>query len=160
MDSRLLKAGQFISANTRNGDQDCRPLKERAWQLAAQSNPKPSDLRRADELANEVVALEPNSARNWNRLGVIRYWARDWKGCTKAQHRSIELDDQPKGGNSFQWFLLAMAHAQLGEKEKAREWHGKAVEWMDKHLPKDEELRRYRVESSTLLKEKENSRSK
>ena len=70
-----------------------------------------------------------------------------------------ELDDQPKGGNSYQWFFLAMAHGQLSEKDKAREWYDRAVAWMDKHLPKDEVLRGYRAEASKLLGEHEKPRS-
>src|SRR5262249_4809481 len=126
-------------------------LRERAWQLVTQSNSKPNEIARAVELANEVVTLEPKSALNWTRLGVIRYRASDWKGCIEAQRRSIELDDQPKGGSSFQWFPLAMAHAQLGEKDRAREWYARAVDWMDRNQPANAELRGYRAEASRLL---------
>ena len=126
-------------------------LKERAWQLATQANSRPSDLRRAAELANDVVVLQPNSALHWNRLGVIRYWAGDWSGCLDAQRRSMVLHDQPRGGNSVQWFFLAMAHAQLGEKAAAREWYDRAVAWMDKNLPKGKELGRFRAEAAELL---------
>ena len=44
-----------------------------------------------------------------------------------------------------------MARWQLGEKEQARKWYDKAVQWMDKNKPKDEELRRFRKEAEELL---------
>jgi hypothetical protein len=39
----------------------------------------------------------------------------------------------------------------LGEKEKARTWYDKAVQWMDKYDPRDEELQRFRAEAAELL---------
>jgi hypothetical protein len=65
------------------------------------------------------------------------------------------LQDNPKGGDAAQWFFLAMAQWQLGQKDKAREWYDRAVGWMDKNEPKNVELRRFRVEASKLLELKE-----
>jgi hypothetical protein len=48
-----------------------------------------------------------------------------------------------------------MAHWQLGEKDKAREWYDKATLWMEKNQPKNEELLRFRAEASELLELKE-----
>ena len=45
--------------------------------------------------------------------------------------------DLRNGGDSFDWFFLAMAHWRLGEKDKAREWYERAVQWMDKNQPDD-----------------------
>jgi hypothetical protein len=49
------------------------------------------------------------------------------------------------------FFFLAMAHWQLGEKDEARKYYDKAVAWMDKNKPDDEELRRFRAEAAALL---------
>ena len=65
-----------------------------------------------------------------------------------AREKPMELR---KGGDSFDWFFLALAHWQLGEKEKARTWFDRAVQWMDKHQPMDEELRRFRSEAAQSL---------
>ncbi len=66
-----------------------------------------------------------------------------------ALEKSMELG---KGGNSFDWFFLAMAHWQLGDKKQARQWYDKAVTWMDKHKPfGEEELTRFRAEAAALL---------
>ena len=59
------------------------------------------------------------------------------------------------GGDSFDWFFLAMSHWQLGQKDKAREWYDRAAQWMDKNQPTDEELRRFRAEAAELLELKE-----
>jgi hypothetical protein len=56
-----------------------------------------------------------------------------------------------EGGDSNDWFFLAMAKWRLDEKDEARKWYDKAVGWMDKYQPKNEELHRYRVEAAELL---------
>ena len=52
------------------------------------------------------------------------------------------------GGDSFDWFFLAMAHWQLDEKDEARKWYDQGVQWMEKNKPEDEELRRFREEAA------------
>jgi hypothetical protein len=44
-----------------------------------------------------------------------------------------------------------MAHWQLGEQDKAREWFAKAVQWMDSGLQNHVELKRFRAEAAELL---------
>jgi len=51
------------------------------------------------------------------------------------------------GGDSTEWFFLAMAHWQMGNKEEARKRYDQAVQWMDKNQPTNEELRRFRAEA-------------
>ena len=60
------------------------------------------------------------------------YRAGDWKAAIAALEKSMELN---KGGDSFDWFFLAMAKWQSGEKDAAREWYDKPVEWMQKDKP-------------------------
>ena len=55
---------------------------------------------------------------------MAHYRAGDWKASLTALEKSMELR---KGGDSFDWFFLAMAHWQLGEKDEAREWYDRAV---------------------------------
>jgi hypothetical protein len=62
--------------------------------------------------------------------------------------RSLEL---AKGGDSSEWFFLAMTHWQLSDKVEARQWYDKAVEWMDKNQPQNDELQRFRTEAAELL---------
>ena len=56
-----------------------------------------------------------------------------------------------QGGDATDWFFLAMAHERLGAKDKARQCYAKAIAWMDKNKPQDEELRRFRAEAAALL---------
>jgi hypothetical protein len=56
-----------------------------------------------------------------------------------------------KGGDALDWFFLAMAHWQQGDKEQARTWYGRAVQWMEKNRPQDGELRRFRAEGAALV---------
>ncbi len=56
-----------------------------------------------------------------------------------------------KEGAGIDWFFLAMAHWQLGDKTQAHSWYDKAVPWLEKNHPKNEELIRYRDEAGALL---------
>jgi uncharacterized protein HemY len=84
----------------------------------------------------------------WNTLGVAQYRAKDWKAAIAALDKSMKLGP---GGDCSASFFLAMSHWQLGEKAEARKWFDKAVKWMDKNLPQNEELRRFRAEAAALL---------
>ncbi len=62
------------------------------------------------------------------------------------------------GGSSIDWFFLAMAHWQLGQKDEARTWFDKSIRSMDKNQPQNdlnqrqiEDLRRFRAEAAGLL---------
>jgi tetratricopeptide (TPR) repeat protein len=48
-------------------------------------------------------------------------------------------------------FFLATAHWHLGDKEEARRWYDKAVDWMDKHKSNDKDLARFRAEAAKLI---------
>jgi tetratricopeptide (TPR) repeat protein len=127
------------------GDPD--PLNTLAWWLATDLNMGDCDPKRAVRLATRAVGLSAKPT-NWNTLGVAHYRAGDWKAAIEALTKSIELG---RGGDGFDWFFLAMAHWQLGERAHAMTWYGKAVRWMDKNQPKNEELIRFRAEAAALL---------
>jgi serine/threonine protein kinase/tetratricopeptide (TPR) repeat protein len=120
--------------------------------LANSSDPKVRNARRAVELAKQAIDLAPKVGQFWNALGVASYRAEDWKASVQTLEKSMQLR---KGGDSFDWFFLAMSHWQLGDKEEARTWYDRAVEWMDKNQPENEELRRFRAEAAEWLKAKE-----
>jgi tetratricopeptide (TPR) repeat protein/serine/threonine protein kinase len=123
-----------------------------AWYLATRSDADLRDPGQAVDLAKNAVELDPQNSGYLNTLGVARYRAGDWIGAIAALKKSMELG---KGGNSVDWFFLAMAYGRLGEKGKAREWYDRAVQWMDKNAPTDDELRRFRAEAAKLLGVKE-----
>jgi tetratricopeptide (TPR) repeat protein len=122
--------------------------------LATSSDPKFRDAKRAVKLAQQAVRRRPN-ASNWQILGIAQYRASDWKAAIAALNKSMEFQ---RGGDAGQWLLLAMAHWQLGKKDEARHWYDKAVAWMEKNNPKDEELIRFRAEAEALFEMKESKK--
>jgi tetratricopeptide (TPR) repeat protein len=133
-----------------------------AWFLATAADPKLRDPPRAVEHAKKAVEHTQRygtisgkflHAAYCNTLGVAQYRAGDWKAAVEALETSIRKKSFPgrDGGDSADFFFLAMAHWQLGEKEQARQWYDRAVAWMAKNRPQDEELKRFRAEATNLL---------
>ena len=119
-----------------------------AWLLATCPDVKLRDPALAVAHAKKAVELAPGSGGTWNTLGVAQYRNGDWKAAVEALMKSVQFG---KGGNSFDFFFLAVAHWQLNEKDKARAWYDQAIAWMDKHNSQDKELKRFRVEATDLL---------
>jgi tetratricopeptide (TPR) repeat protein len=117
-----------------------------AWFLATWPDLGWRDRGLAVAHAKKAVELDPGSGMFWNTLGVAQYRSGAWKAAIEALMKSVQLR---KGGDSFDFFFLAMAHWQLNE--KAREWYDRAVAWMDKNNPQNEELKRFRAEAAALL---------
>src|SRR5262249_5863574 len=59
-----------------------------------------------------------------NTLGVAHYRNGDSKAAVEALNNSVQLR---KGGDSFDFFFLVMAHWRLGEKDKARQRYDEAT---------------------------------
>jgi serine/threonine protein kinase len=121
---------------------------ELAWLLATCPDMKYRDPRRAVTLARKAVELAPESGEFGNTLGVALYRAEKWIEAQTALSRSMSLRS---GGDPFDWFFLAMAHWQLGEREEARKRYQQAIDWMAKSRTKDEELRRFKAEAAELF---------
>jgi eukaryotic-like serine/threonine-protein kinase len=119
-----------------------------AWHLATCPNAKFRDPRRAVQLAKKAVELAPNKGMYCNTLGAAHYRASDWQAAVNTLNKSMELRN---GGDSYDWFFLAMAHWQLSNKDEARKLYDRAVQWMDENDAKNEELRRFRAEAAELL---------
>jgi serine/threonine protein kinase/tetratricopeptide (TPR) repeat protein len=119
-----------------------------AWHLVTSPHFLPTDAARAIELTKTSLKLAPNDGDYWNTLGVASYRAGDWNAAVTALEKSIELR---QGGDSADFFFLAMAHWQLNEKEIARNWYKQAAEWMEKNKPTDAALHRIHAEAAQLL---------
>jgi tetratricopeptide (TPR) repeat protein len=92
--------------------------------------------------------LAPQAGTCWNTLGAARYRAGNWDGAIAALEKSVELR---QGGDSFDWFFLAMARWRRGDQEQGRKWYAAAVLWAEKHGSENAELRRFRAEAAALL---------
>jgi hypothetical protein len=79
---------------------------------------------------------------------VARYRNDDWPGAVDALQKSIEIRS---GGDSFDWFFLAMIEWRSGHEREARQWFQQAVDWMEKNRPEDDELTRFRAEAEAAL---------
>ena len=89
--------------------------------------------------AKIALKLNPKLSTAWNTLGEAYYGDGQWQEAISALEKGLSLR---KGGDSEDFFFLAMAHRQLGHNEEARQWYEKGVTWMDQHAPKDNWLRR------------------
>ncbi|HET6880872.1 MAG TPA: protein kinase [Pirellulales bacterium] len=119
-----------------------------AWLYATCPALELRDPAKALALAKKTVELRPTDGTGWNTLGVAQYRTGDWKAAAEVLNRAMELR---KGGDAFDWFFLAMAHCQQGDKKQAGKWYDQAVAWMEKNHPNDEELSRFRAEATELL---------
>jgi serine/threonine protein kinase/Flp pilus assembly protein TadD len=108
-------------------------------------------LRNAQEataLAQKAVERVPDYRDGWIVLGMAQYRAGNWKAAVKTLEESQK---RFKNGNCAEWFILAMAHWQLGHKEEARQWFDRADEWMQKNGRQYRDLQSWRTEAAELL---------
>jgi Flp pilus assembly protein TadD len=84
-----------------------------------------------------------------NTLGVAQYRVGNWADAIASFTKANELS--PDRADFFNGFFLAMSHWQLGQKDEAREWYDRAVVWMEKNQPKNNDLLRFRAEADELV---------
>jgi tetratricopeptide (TPR) repeat protein len=137
---------KLLALTPQNGNADSTV----AWFLATAENPAYREPALAVELAKEAVELNPKAGSWWNTLGAAHYRAGDWEPALEALGKSMELR---QGGNSHDWFFVAMTHWKLGDRAEARRWYDQAVAWMDQNQPNNAELRRFRAEAGELIAE-------
>jgi uncharacterized protein HemY len=119
-----------------------------AWFLGCFPDRRFHNPDQAVLLAKRDVAMAPQVGTCWNTLGTVYCRAGQWKDAVATLEKSTQLRS---GGDSFDGFFLAMAYQQLGDAQKARQWYDRAVQWMDRNKPQDEELRCFRGEAADML---------
>jgi len=67
--------------------------------------------RQAVAFAQLAVKAVPTNGNYWITLGAAHFRAGSWKEAVAALERSMKLR---KGGDSFDYFFLAMTHWQIG----------------------------------------------
>jgi eukaryotic-like serine/threonine-protein kinase len=123
-------------------------LNNTAWLLATHKDPERREADSAVVLAKRAVDLKPGAGIFWNTLGAAHYRAGDLKAAVQALEQSMKLR---AGGDALDWFFLAMASWQMGEKKQARTWCDRALDWTEKNSPDDDELLRIRAEATAVL---------
>jgi tetratricopeptide (TPR) repeat protein len=119
-----------------------------AWFLVNCPATQFRDPARAVELAKLALQSAPQSARYWFTLGLAQYRAGQPRDAIASLHKSMDLFS---GGDSRHWFLLGMAHWQIGDKDEARKWYDRAVKWLEKNHPTEDQFRRIRAEAEELM---------
>jgi serine/threonine protein kinase/Tfp pilus assembly protein PilF len=121
-----------------------------AWFLITCPQCQFRDAARAITLAEHALVIfpcptAPWCSSCWNTLGVARYRLGDWRGAIEALEKSCTLNS---GGEPIDWFFLAMAHWQLGEKAKARSYYDRGVQG---NSTCTEPVSPYQAEAAALL---------
>jgi WD40 repeat protein len=105
-------------------------LNNRSWEVVKRSGAEPAAYDRALRLAVILCDIEPNNAAYLNTLGVAQYRTGRYREAVQTLTRADELNRSPaKSSDPFErqgagsipadLAFLAMAHFQLGEKDKA-----------------------------------------
>ena len=147
----ILGRSELPAPLTRIGDQlsVAVDLNNSAWALATDPDEHERDPLKAVEQARQALELDPDCANvALNTLGVAYYRAGNWQAAIEWLESSMKFR---KGGDSRDWFFLAMAQEQLGSHNEARKWFDQAVAWMEKRAPLDEQLLGFRHEAEELL---------
>jgi tetratricopeptide (TPR) repeat protein len=106
-------------------------------------------------LAQKAVALAPDEPMYQNTLGVVYYRLGRYQSAIQALERSRRSNPAP----AFDLFFLALCHARLGDRPRARDCYDRAVQWVQQHkgkLRKDWalELKAFRAEADAVLSAK------
>ena len=146
-EGKLREAIAEYSEAIRLGSTSVATFNNLAWLLATSADVTLRDPRQAVEHATKAVELDPQCPSCWNTLGVAHYRNGAWKEAITALEHSVELRSRSL---AHDWLFLAMAHWQIDQKDRAREWYEKAAAWMKEHEV-DDELARFRAEADELL---------
>jgi eukaryotic-like serine/threonine-protein kinase len=128
-----------------------------AWFLVMCPDVQLRDAGRALELARYALEKSPRNPTYLNALGGAYYRQADWPMCISSLRQAME---QRREGNAYDWFFLAMAQWQTGEKENARTSFQRGAEWMEKNCPEKADLKLLRAEAEQLLGDSETEAAK
>jgi serine/threonine protein kinase/lipoprotein NlpI len=119
-----------------------------AWYLMQCPMAGPHEKSKTIELAENAVRLEPDKQFCRTSLSLALYRGGKFQEAIQTLDKSKEIfgnDD-----NSFDGFIRAMAHWQMGNQKESRCWYNRAVEWMN-NSPYYGDIRHFHIEAAKLL---------
>jgi tetratricopeptide (TPR) repeat protein len=123
-------------------------LRRLAYVLATCGEPEVFSPRRAAELAQRLIQLEPYNWQARTTLGIARYRAGDRARAIAPLRQALALK---RGDDAITLFYLAMTYAQRGELDRAGNAYARAVRRMELRRLKDRDLQTARAEAEALL---------
>ncbi len=127
---------------------DVDALNALAWALALPAKRPRHLYEEGLTHARKAVELAPKAGDKFNTLALAEYRSGHWTESLAASQRSLALQG---GGYAADWFLLALAHWQKGEKDQARTCFDKAVASTKTKAPANKELLQFWAEAAELL---------
>jgi tetratricopeptide (TPR) repeat protein len=121
-----------------------------ALTLAMLPEAVPFDAALAVRAAEEAATLSGDWDDAWTVVGVVHYRTGQLDKAMQAIQNSMARP-RWKGGDDFDWLMLALIHARRGELAEARTWYDKARNRKDPVDFNREDLRPLREEAVTLL---------
>ena len=79
---------------------------------------------------------------------MAHYRVGNWPAAIAALEKSISLRG---GDDAYNWLFLAMAYRRIGDLYRPLLYYAAGAQWMDKHQPTNDELRKIRAEAATLI---------
>lgn len=126
------------------------PYNALAWFRLTARDARFRDFNEAVEMAVRAAELAPQRAAAHNTLGIAYYRVGEFRKAVESLRQSMKLSD---GGDANDWFFLAMAHAQLGDLDEARQWYERAESWTRANAANDARFREWWQEAAELLEE-------
>ncbi len=119
-----------------------------AWARLTAPDARHRDPAEALEYARKAVALAADHGGIANTLALAEYRNGNLDASLAASERSMALR---KGGDAYDWFVVALASAKKGDVGRARASFDKAVAWTKEKAPRDAELRGLWAEAAEAL---------
>ncbi len=116
--------------------------------LANHPDPRRREPAAALVHSNRAVELGPKQGNFFGTLGLVEYRLGHWQPAQAAIERKMKLH---RGGDAYDWLILALVDAKQGRKDQARALFDKSLEWIKKHDARDPDLRLFWSEAADLL---------
>jgi len=119
-----------------------------AWSLVLSANRPRRDYDEALIHARRAVERAPRDGTFFNTLALTEYRLGHGNESLAASEQSLALKN---GGHAVDWFILALAYWQKGDRDQARSRFDQAIAWTKQNAPKSTSLRQLWTEAAELL---------